>query len=562
MSLIAADFLLLVPLVLVGGLSFAVAAVGFIILLLAASIMTAAVRRVDPESIVSLRRTFGLLLASTLIWTIFTVFGVVYSGVASSPRTILGEFTLGAFLAWSFDLVVVNGAFLIDTKRSLSITAMHPVPLLFLAMLSSQKPGLILVYPLIGGIAILLVTTLFILGFKSYKTDGVGINSLEIFQSFLKTWVTHRPSKLEGHFALYSRNQPVTTDIILATGKERAAVILPGVHPGPFFPVGSYNLSELIYQEIRRAEIVPMVLHGVGGHEKNLPTNALARDYAKQVGEAAIVSKNGHTTPTMRGPVHARIGLTGITLLGFADRVIALVSNSPLNTDDLDPEIIDDALSAARQTGLHLVLVDAHNSIGGENATPIRITEGEWKEILTSVSKSEEDNFDMAIAHSSDIGFSHGSDISEGGIGVLLFRKKGSKYALVSADANNAITGLRERIADELKHDGTELIELCTSDTHNSAARGLVNRGYHALGEDTSQEEIIAAVRQLTKIATDELTAGTVTSAEVRTNLPLIGSKSLEDFASLTERTLRYTKSSARLVAVLVALLFLVTLFY
>ena len=130
------------------------------------------------------------------------------------------------------------------------------------------------------------ITTAFLLKFKTFKTEGVGINSLQTFQSFLKSWVSQKPADLESYFTTYSHDEPVITRIVLATATERAALVLPGVHPGPFFPVGSYNVSELIFHELRKNGITPMVLHGVGGHERNLPTNELAKQYAAAIASA------------------------------------------------------------------------------------------------------------------------------------------------------------------------------------------------------------------------------------------------------------------------------------
>ena len=56
-----------------------------------------------------------------------------------------------------------------------------------------------------------------LLKFKTFKTEGVGINSLQTFQSFLKSWVSQKPADLENYFTLYSHDEPVTTRIVLAS---------------------------------------------------------------------------------------------------------------------------------------------------------------------------------------------------------------------------------------------------------------------------------------------------------------------------------------------------------
>jgi putative membrane protein len=410
------------------------------------------------------------------------------------------------------------------------------------------------IYATMLGFVVLGITTSFLLKFKTFKTEGVGINSLQTFQSFLKSWVSHKPANLENYFTLYSQDEPVTTKIILAGAAEQAALVLPGVHPGPFFPVGSYNLSELIFHELRKNNIIPMVLHGVGGHERNLPTNELARQYAAAIARVVASSDARHQVQRMRGPIRSKLGQTTVTTLGFGNQVVAFLSNAPHNTDDLEPKIVDAAETAARELGVELMLVDAHNSIGGEDTNQPSIAEDDWMKIFSDIKGSPEEEFEIGMAHSSELRFEHGTDISDGGIAVLVFKKQTSTYALITSDSNNAVVGLRQTVIDELKRYNVDIIELCTSDTHKSAARYLTNRGYQALGEDSSRETLATTIKKLAKLAEGRLSRGQVTAITSQLTLPLIGDRSLNDFATLTKETLRFTKAyaSAALASTLV----------
>jgi putative membrane protein len=84
----------------------------------------------------------------------------------------------------------------------------------------------------------------------------------------------------------YAKIEPVQTGVIIArTGTKNLSIVVPGIHPGPFAPVGSYNLSELIYRALRSTNTTPVVLHGTGGHERNVPTNELAAKHAQLVSQ-------------------------------------------------------------------------------------------------------------------------------------------------------------------------------------------------------------------------------------------------------------------------------------
>jgi putative membrane protein len=508
--------------------------------------VTLVIKALDPDSIISLRRMFGVAFAANLIWAIPFAAGSLFSWVVHTPQPSRNEFVLGAFFAWSFELLVVNGAFISSTLRSLCIAALQPIITLFLTSAFVIKVNPAVAYAAILGFVILGITTTFLLKFKTFKTEGVGINSLQTFQSFLKSWVSQKPANLEKYFTLYSQDELVTTRIVLAGMADKVALVLPGVHPGPFFPVGSYDLSELVYHELRKNGVVPMILHGVGGHERNLPTNELAKKYAAEIATIVTASGVGQKILRMRGPTKLKIGPTTVTTLGFGDKIVAFLSNAPYNTDDLDLKIVDGAASAAEQLGVELMLVDAHNSIGGENPEQQSITEGDWRRAFFENMKDPEAEFETGVAHSSELQFDHGSDISDGGVTVLVFKKQASKYVLVTSDSNNAVVGLRQRIIDELKRDDVGLIELCTSDTHKSAARYLTNRGYRALGEDSDRETLVATIKKLERLAEARLSRGGVAVITSQLTLPLIGDKPLNDFADLTKETLSFAKAYAR----------------
>lgn len=544
------------------GLPAAVAPVIFIAVFVTSGAVTYVIKALDPDSIISLRRMFGLAFVSNLIWTIPFAVGSLVSWILHRPQPSLNEFILGAFFAWSFELLVVNGAFISSTIQSLCIAVIQPATTLLLASTFVIHVNSAVAYAAILGFVILGITTTFLLKFKTFKTEGVGINSLQTFQSFLKSWVSHKPANLENYFTQYSRDEPVTTRIILASAAEKIALVLPGVHPGPFFPVGSYDLSELVYDALRKDNVVPMVLHGVGGHERNLPTNELAKQYAAAIAAAVASSGARQQVRKMRGPIKLKLGQTTVTTLGFGNQVVAFLSNAPYNTDDLEPKIIDGATAGAKDLGVELMLVDAHNSIGGENAEQPSITEDDWRKVFSGNKANPEEEFEVGVAHSSELQFEHGSDISDGGMTVLVFRKQASTHALVTSDSNNVMVGLRQVVIDELKRENVDLIELCTSDTHKSAARYLTNRGYRALGEDSNRDTIVATIKKLEKLAEGRLSRGNVTTITSQLTLPLIGDKSLNDFAALTKETLSFTKAYASAALASSLVICFLTLFF
>ncbi len=534
--------LLVFPLIALDGLPVAAAVLVFIAIVVTSALVTFVMKAVDRDSIISLRRMFGLTFAANILWAIPATSGSLVSWLTHNNQHSLNGFVLGAFLAWSLELLVINGGFIYSTTKSVCIAAVQPLSTLLLASVFLLKANTAVIYSTILGLVVLSITATFLVKFKTFRTESARINSLEILQSFLKTWVSHKASSLENYFTMYSQGEPVVTRVVLASAANQAALVLPGVHPGPFFPVGSYNISELIFHELRRSGMTPMVLHGVGGHERNLPTNELARQYAATIANAVGSQGADHPVQTMRGPIRVEAGPTTITTLGFGNHIVAFLSSAPYNTDDLPPGVIDQAISAAKEMDIELMLVDAHNSIGGKDCEQPQV---DWRKVFQDNSQSPEEEFDLGVAHSSELRFDHGSDISDGGVAALVFRKHRSTYALITSDSNNAVIGLRQLVADELEKEGVVLIELCTSDTHNSAARSLTSRGYHALGEDSDRRVLAATIKKLEKMAEGRLSHGSISTVTSNTTLPLIGDKSLNDFAALTHESLRFARRYA-----------------
>ena len=132
----------------------------------------------------------------------------------------------------------------------------------------------------------------------------------------------------------------------------------------------------------------------------------------------------------------------------------------------------------------------------------------------------------------------------------------------MTADSNNAVSGLRERIAEELGKTGISFIELCTSDTHNSAARNLTSRGYFALGEGSGEDMVVEVVKKLAPTAEASVAPCDLAAARFEIETPLIGTQSLDDFAELTKDAISLSRAYTKLLGPAILLLTAITLFY
>ena len=174
---------------------------------------------------------------------------------------------------------------------------------------------------------------------------------------------------------------------------------------------------------------------------------------------------------------------------------------------------------------------------------------------------ARETPFRAGYVHSSDLGFGPRDDLTENGIGLIMFETPRGKSVLVLADANNAVPSLRAEAEKALSSLGYELIELCTSDSHNLAARGLtVSRGYMALGEATPVASLVKLVADLAKLAETRLSQSSYGSGLLTSTVKVFGARTLEEFAAVTQSTSRLAKVYFRFAAIAVAILLILSL--
>jgi putative membrane protein len=534
--------------------------VGFSSAFLSALLITAVIRILDKTSIVSLRRILAVFLAATVVWSLIFIVGTVYASLTGNAISAWNAFLYGAFLAACLELVVCYGAFSKSIKQALVLGFIHPFLLLTLVLKIPSKVVQQYFYAPTAGSLSVLVALLFLVGLRRVQTRLHGLSSIQLLQAFLKTWVSKNADDLEQCFSLYAKERQVKASIVeIIVQYKKLVLVVPGVHPGPFFPVGSYNLPGLLYAKFKEQDIDAAILHSTGGHERNLPTKKESTKYVESIIQFTESLKT-EVLNNIKGPTKFKIGTTNISSTLFETKSLTTISAAPFESDDIEYHTDETVNEAAHEFGLDVLLVDAHNSIGGQKIEGGKLTDQEWKTLFASLTGEEEHALKLGYAHSSEIGFKHGIDISDAGISVLVFESDGSKLVLVVTDSNNAVVGLRENLETQLQEKGFTLFELCTSDTHNLAARTLTERGYFALGEATKPSEIADAIIRLVGIAAQRITICSYRVGELAFRIPLVGREPLDDFADVTRRGSAFAKTYAKAAAIIVLFLFVFTL--
>jgi putative membrane protein len=531
-----------------------------VVFVLSAFAISRALGITDRKTIATFRRILALLMAGEILWLVIAVVGAAFTWTSGSAYPLTNALLFGAFVCAGFEFLVINGAFEKNAPLSFILAVIHPTSTVLVVRVPELTNHLDLV-AVTGGIIALGLIVAFPLLLRRRKTS-LGHDALSLFQAFMKTWTTGESEMLEGVIAAHSEVVEVTTKVLrVRTKTGDTFLVLPGVHPGPFHPVGSYDLPGVISRAFK--ELGPtMTLHRPGGHERNLATRAETLEYARNVAELAQSVVPSESQAVLRGPVHAMVGKATVSASAFADDMIMTVSFAPLGSDDIDAKVESELARPASESGFELSIVDAHNSIDPNLQSPATDDRG-WRQLFEATRISKSERLSAAYSHSNEIGFTGHGDLTENGMGLFMVQTGASKSVLILADANNSVPALHSEVAKALQPAGYDLIEFCTSDSHNLAARGLtVERGYEALGEATPLASIVDAVVKMASLAESRLAPAEYGSAQMKSSVRVFGSKALEEFASMTQSSSKFSKNYFRFVTPTTVALLLLSVFF
>jgi putative membrane protein len=528
----------------------------FLVAVLTSAVVSSSARLADSGSIATFRRATAVVFAGDAVWLFCLACGLVYSYVAGSSQPLGNALFFGALVCGGFEFIVINGAFTTSTPVALPLAVLHPL----LTVLAFALTGAVTAptaYAVVFGLLGSGVLVLFILSLKRRRMDG-NDDAVRLFQAFMKTWAGRNAADLEAITAKHAARREVSTKV-LRFHRQGGDIylVLPGVHPGPFYPVGSYNLPSLMYRKFSEAATV-LTLHGPGGHENNLATTADTQQFVSDVYQFSQSVTTPFSPALLKGPISTRIGRANVSCFSLGADAILTVSFAPFGSDDLDASVGEELSKLVQPSGLQLSVVDGHNSIEPRPES-LDLHDPLWKELFQKLAGASSAKLRVAAANSHELSFASGHDVSEGGLSLLMLEADGVKWTLVLADSNNATSTLRGAVSDALSAAGYALLEFCTSDSHELAARGLtVNRGYLALGEATPQAEITRAVVELARMADTRLAECSYGSGTLVKPMNTLGTKALEEFERVTDSSVRfarrYTAFAAGLTLILLAL--------
>ncbi len=501
------------------------------------------------------RRLAFISVLSSGIWLTFVTIGSLFT-----PEKFLNFLIVGLFLSIAFRLLIFRSVFSNHLNLVLPTVSLQPTLLAIILSMGYDLTtyGIKIVVLIGSGLILNLAVIIFLKCINSSGSSILKVPAITMFQAFLKAWASEEATSLEEIIEISSSKMTVQTSILtFNTEIKKPVIIIPEVHPGPFYPIGSSNLPYQIYKFFLEKRISPLILHGISGHELNLTSkkevNNLLTSYnnPKKLGTGETCSR----------PITAKSGKAIANGFAFGDYALIFLTLSPNGMEDFPREIKKPLEEESLKNGFkHLILVDTHNSQGKnmnqeESGDLIDVT----KKILKKLRKADQFSFKVGHAHSSELNINFERDIGPAGVGMLLLEVDRRRYTIVVADSNNARRGLREELIHRLDTLGISIIEVCTSDTHITAGKVMTTHGYIALGDQTKTEYLVDTINKLFTKAANDISNSNFDVNTIKTEVKVIGDNMLTDISKAMDNTIKTARRGGFSLVALSMIIMLLT---
>lgn len=508
--------------------------------------------------VATFRRLVMIATLSNFLWSVIASVGLAVSLATGSPHRFYSLMFFGMFSAIALRIIVFGSVFFSNIPSAVAVAFIQPTVQLF--VLSFVDPllfGISQPSVLALGLAFATSSALYLVTVNRSGKSMLRKPALELLRAFLQAWTENKAKLFEEIFEQESSPATVKTKVLtFGEGRQRPAVIVPEIHPGPFYPIGSSNIPYELQVWFSNNGYSPLVLHGVSGHDLNLPSRNMVDKFLSSLEDLRTIGVGNTCTV----PISDSVGKATATGMLFGDFAFVIVTLAPHGTEDF-PQLVKETIERkALEMGFRAAFViDAHNSLGD---IPSREDCESAIEAAGSVlrnSKNEQQHpFKIGNAHSSELQVTLKPDIGPAGIGVMLFEIMGTSYALISFDANNVHLGFRQKVLDHIK-ENVDVIEICTTDTHFNAAKVMNPHGYSALGELTQVGEIADILKELIKRAFSRMVQSDFKVSGVETEVKVVGEKLLDDFSVMLDKVTTTAKKGGISLVLIGALLFVLT---
>jgi putative membrane protein len=476
-------------------------------------------------------------LFGNMLWTVTLLMGIL-SSVILSKEIQLFFITFGLLLFASFRIGIYTTTLGASLKKAWAICFIQPLAM-YLVLIPQDMWFSILSEPIgLGyGISFMIIASVW-----SFLTDRAGRPGMESTHRTIQAYLASQGNDFEDAEELMeqrsSETKVSTEQIKFSTenGQKEFRMVLPGIHPGPYHPVGGSNIPYLIYKNLSSSA---MIMHSISDHALNLPSRNEVERFLKNLEKSKVKEEGMKCTE----PVTVQINKARVTGLLFGNNPLLFLSLSPHGMEDLPSYMKTEIVQYAdNQNYSRTMIVDCHNAMGEE------ISKEDGEDMLKAA-KSCLDTLITKASFPIEFGYANTEDmdvwtedLGMGGLGIICFKLNSKKYFLGWADSNNMENGIREKITDIFAKRDYQLLEICTSDTHYAPVKARNRNGYYQLGLITSAEKLAKWFFEIAKSAENNISSGKFEILENESNVKVMGQGIYEDYSKALDNSLKITK--------------------
>ena len=458
----------------------------------------------EHRNVLTIRRLIATGVICNVFLGIILLFGRISMSIFQSDRLLLSSAILGVATI----VILRYLAFTFLTPQTIGNTLLHSFihPLLSLVAFTWLKFNnddqfpIFLAFGIIS-VALLLGMYLYLKNVSNSVKKIVGVHGDALFRAFVKDWFSGKGDDLERLLEDIGEitSLPITILLFRREKELKSIFIIPSFHPGPFKDVGSSILPFYLSKKLKEkfnCEI--LVFHGPSTHALNLVSQRENEKVLSQIQNLLTknISFESSATPFVR--------IIGeefqIGCQKFNEKIVLIATRSPKTMEDISLEVSLSLIDAIKSRfGTEITVIDGHNCLGedspfivpGSKLASQLLIDGE--KAIEEIQEKKSSELKIGI-HRIYPDIKKEEGMGECGIAVLLVEVAGQRTAYVLFDSNNMITGLREKIIQNIQE--VDEIEVMTSDTHTVNALGPSRSGYHPIGEVTDHQKIISYVQE------------------------------------------------------------------
>lgn len=518
----------------------------------------------SKNSISNFRRIASLNIFSIIIWLVFILLGSLFYILTSKIDNFISSIVIGMFSSISIRTLILRSVFYDSIIKSTIIALTVPLITLLLIipyeiLVNFHTNSITAITPTYFiGISLISLVIIYIRTLNNTSIEQLKISPFKFLRAFAKAWSSEDINELEQIITDNSKENNTTTKIIeLTTNKDKINLVLPGVHPGPIYPVGSSNIPYQIQEELLLKGYKTAVFHGMNSHEFNLTSKYEVRRYLSSL----VMKEHNNKHNTTSKPYKIKSKNATASGILFNNTPLIILTLSPKGSDDI-PEIVEEKVrEISEDLGFKdIILIDSHNSEGDivdeEDVDELINT---TRELLNKLKKVKQYSFDISYINSNQLNLKFREDVGPGGISLFLLKIENKIFGIIIADANNIINKYREIIINELLNNKKEIIEICTSDTHVTAGKIKSKKGYLSLGEVTEISKLTKYFIEMWEIAERDMNRAEYNIHSIESRVNTINDESFSEYYIGVKNVMKKAKNRGILVTIATFLLFTIS---